>query len=334
MRRAVAHRYPPGVPQLQQMPGRAWSTTFVVVAASLVVMRFVTVPRLVEESVAVALGVLLSMGLSARVGGRPWWAATLAVVVGAAAVGTDWAFLDSGAALGVGIVAACLALMGTVPAPTTPSVVREVVGAELVATAGGLGVAVLGHDLDVSRFTYLVLAVSLVGAIALVYRLGAGLHGLGRAGAVAALLGVVFLAGVVAYAEVLARYGSPEMVGQVEQMVAWMQEHLGGVPRPMEALLGVPALAWGVSIRSRRRQGWWLCAFGAATTAPATTRLLGHGAGDWTSVTLSAVYGVVIGLVLGFVLIRIGLALARTPGRRVVGALAPRPEPARLRSLH
>lgn len=320
------------MPQLQQVPGRAWSVAFAVVAACLVVLRLVEAPALVDQVVAVVLGVLLSVGLSARVGGQPLFAGGVAVLLGAAAVATDWTFLDAGAAVGIGIVAACLAVMGTVPAPTTVRVVREVVVAELVATAGGLGVAVFGRHVDVERFTYVVLAVSLVGAIALVYRLGAGLHGLGRAGALAALLGVLFLAAAVAYTAVLERYGSAEMVGQVQDLGAWTQQHLGGVPRPIEALVGVPALAWGVSIRSRRRQGWWMCAFGTATTAPATARLLGGA--EWDSVLLAALYGIVIGLVLGFVLIRLGLALARTPGRRLVGALAPRPEPARLRSLH
>ncbi len=320
------------MPQLQQVPGRAWSATFGVVGASLVALRFVDVSRRVEEGAAALLGVLLAVGLSARVGGRVWFAGAFAVLLAAAAVGTDWTFLDAGAALAIGILAACLALMGTVPAPTATAVVREVLIAEAVATTGALGVAVFGQDVDIARYTYVVLGVSLVGAIALVYRLGAGLHGLGRAGAVAALLGVLFLAGIVAYTEVLARYGSPELVGNVEQLAGWMRDQLGGVPYPIEALIGVPALAWGVSVRSRRRQGWWMCAFGAATTAPATARLLGDG--DGTRIALSAGYGLLIGLFLGFVLIRIGLALARTPGRRVVGALAPRPEPARLRSLH
>ena len=304
----------------------------VAVAACLVVLRFVAAPRLVEQGVAVLLGVLLSAGLAARVGGPVWFAGGLAVLLGAAAIATDWTFLDSGAAVGIGIVAACLAVMGTVPAPTSLRVVREVVLAELIATAGALGVAVFGRHVDIARFTYVVLGVSLVGTIALVYRLGAGLHGLGRAGALAALVAVLLLAAVLAYAAVLERYGSPELVAQVEQVGVWTQEHLAGVPRPIEALVGVPALAWGVSIRSRRRQGWWMCAFGAAATAPATARLLGDA--DWLRVTLSAVYGVVIGLLLGFLLIRLGLLLARSPQRRVVGALAPRPEPARLRSLH
>src|SRR3954452_12070226 len=41
----------------------------------------------------------------------------------------------------------------------------------------------------------------------------------------------------------------------------WSRNHLGAFPRPIEAVLGVPALAWGCHMRARRRQGWWLCAF-------------------------------------------------------------------------
>ena len=32
--------------------------------------------------------------------------------------------------------------------------------------------------------------------------------------------------------------------------------------------LGVPALVWGTHMRARRRQGWWVCAFGVGATAP------------------------------------------------------------------
>ena len=39
-------------------------------------------------------------------------------------------------------------------------------------------------------------------------------------------------------------------------------------------MLGVPALAWGVHMRARRRQGWWVCAFGVAATVPVANSLV------------------------------------------------------------
>ena len=65
--------------------------------------------------------------------------------------------------------------------------------------------------------------------------------------------------------------GSPELVLQVRSAQDWVRDQLGGVPHPVEALVGIPALVWGVSMRYRRRQGWWVCAFGATATAAVTT---------------------------------------------------------------
>ena len=47
----------------------------------------------------------------------------------------------------------------------------------------------------------------------------------------------------------------------------WSRENLGAVPRPMQVLVGIPALVWGCHMRARRRQGWWVCAFGIAATS-------------------------------------------------------------------
>ena len=49
---------------------------------------------------------------------------------------------------------------------------------------------------------------------------------------------------------------------------------LGAAPRPVEALVGFPALVWGVSSRRRRRQGWWMCAFGSLGAAGVTSSLI------------------------------------------------------------
>ncbi len=80
------------------------------------------------------------------------------------------------------MLAACLAVLGTTPARTFLRAVVEVVVAEIVAIAGALGVAGFRVDIDPARFAYTVLGLSMVAAVALVYRLGGGLHGLGRSG--------------------------------------------------------------------------------------------------------------------------------------------------------
>jgi len=146
----------------------------------------------------------------------------------------------------------------------------------------------------------------------------------------------VLLLVVLVYTAALTRYGSPELVLQVRSVQDWVREHLGGVPHPVEALIGIPALVWGVSMRSRRRQGWWVCAFGATATAAVTHRLLLTDVAAMEAV-LSAAYTLVLGLLLGFVLIRLErLLTGRSSGRTTYAPLASsgREEPGRLKPLH
>jgi hypothetical protein len=196
-------------------------------------------------------------------------------------------------------------------------------------------VAGFHSDLRPVRFGYVVLAGALLTALVLVYRLGAGLHGLGRRGYLLAGGALLLLAFALAYSAALGRWGSPELVGQVEDFRAMVRSHLHAVPHPIEALLGVPALAWGVFMRARRRQGWWVCAFGAAATAPATTRFLEFAVPTRATV-LAAVYSLVVGLVIGYVVIRIEQSFTGTHGRRArrtEEAGAHRPEPGRMHAL-
>ena len=125
-----------------------------------------------------------------------------------------------------------------------------------------------GPLLSLIRFEYTTLALALVIVFVLVYRLGAGLHGLGRRGLVVILGGGAVLALGLAYAELLREYGTPGLVAWLFDAADWSEEHLGAVPRPMQALLGIPMLAWGVHLRARRRQGWWACAFGVTGMVP------------------------------------------------------------------
>ena len=234
------------------------------------------------------------------------------------------------------MLAACLAVLATRPAATFLAAIGEVVLALLLATLGALGVASFSVRLEVERFGYLVIGVAFLATVALVYRLAGGLHSLGRRGLVLAAGATVLLLVVLVYTAALTRYGSPELVLQVRSVQDWVREHLGGVPHPVEALIGIPALVWGVSMRSRRRQGWWVCAFGATATAAVTHRLLLTDVFTMEAV-LSAAYTLVLGLLLGFVLIRLErLLTGRSSGRTTNAALpsSGREEPGRLKPLH
>ncbi|MCW2753652.1 MAG: hypothetical protein JWQ32_1063 [Marmoricola sp.] len=289
---------------------------------------------------AVMVSASLAGALAVRTGGRPFWAAGLATVLGVTAVVTESHRLLAGAAIGTGVLAATLAVMSTVPAATFTRAIREAVVATLVAWTGALGVVGYGHvtasDINLNRFGYVVLGLSLLGAFALVYRLGAGLHGLGRRGYVVAGGAVVMLALALAYSQAIAHWGSRDLVSTGDDLRDWTRTTLGAVPHPIVALLGYPALLWGVFMRARRRQGWWVSAFGVAATAPTTTRLVAADTG-FGSVVLGAVYSLVIGVGIGYLVIRIEQSFTGTHGRRArrdEEAEAHRPEPGRLSPLH
>jgi hypothetical protein len=316
--------------------GLIWVLAVAALALALAALRAYDGPDLAQQSLAAALGVALAVGLAVRSGSHPTFALVLAVLIGTAAVGSQWDPLLGGAAVATGVLGASLAVLGTRPAATLPAVVVEVGVALLVATAAGLGVNGFAVALDRERLSYTVLALSMVATVALVYRLGGGLHNLGRRGLILATGALVLLVVVLVYTAALTRYGSPELVEQVQSARAWARDHLGGVPHPVELLVGIPALAWGVSMRSRRRQGWWVCAFGTAATAHVVSDVLSR---DETVLgsTLGAVYGMVLGLLLGYVVIRLegvitGRGERRTPLGR--GAVALRSEPPRLQPLH
>jgi len=306
------------------------------VAVALSAVRVIEAPVIAHQSLAAALGVLLAIGLAVRSGGSPTVPALLALAVGVAAVLWDWPPLLAGAAAATAVLAACLAVLATRPAESFLSAIREVVLALLLATLGALGVASFSVRLEVERFGYLVIGVAFVATVALVYRLAGGLHSLGRRGLVLAAGATVLLLVVLVYTAALTRYGSPEMVLQVRSAQEWVRDLLGGVPHSVEALVGIPALVWGVSMRSRRRQGWWVCAFGATATATVTHRLLLDDVFSLET-ALAAAYTLVLGVLLGYLLIRLERLLTGRPSRRTAHAAPPsfgREEPGRLKPLH
>ncbi len=276
-----------------------------------------------------------SWALAARTGGRPVVFGTLALVMGVVTVVLDDDRLRTGAAVMTCVVAAVLAVMATVPAVRFVHAVRECVLAILIASVGALATVGFEPTLTVVRFEYATFGLALVGALGVVYRLGAGFHGLGRRGLAIVLVGMVVLAVTLLYAELLRRYGTAGLVESLLDVVRWSRAHLGAFPRPIETVLGIPALAWGCHMRARRRQGWWVCAFGVAATSAVANSLANPSIALRES-ALSVVYGLVVGLLIALVVIRIDLALSGSRGgrsRRAEEAAAVRPEPARTSAL-
>ena len=273
--------------------------------------------------------------LAARTGGRPFVFGLLTVAVGGVTLWVDRDVLRSGASVMVCVVSAVLAVVATVPAVKLRHAVREVVVAVLIATLGGLATVGLQPSLDVGRFEYVTFGLALAGSFGVVYRLGAGFHGLGRRGIFVVVFGAVVLGLTLAYAELLARYGTPVLVEWIFDAARWLRDTLGASPRPIIALLGIPALVWGTHMRARRQQGWWVCAFGVGATAPIAQALIDPTVGR-EEVGLAIGYGLVVGLAVGVLLIRADLALTGQRGRgarRAEEAAAIRPEPARIEAL-
>lgn len=304
-------------------------------AAVIVPWTEIEVPGYVGLVGAVALTTLFTHGLAVRTGGRPLISGGLALLLSSAAAYSGIAILLAGAAVGTAVVAAVLGVLATIPAARFSGVVREVCVAALVAAVGAFAVRAYGAEVSMERTGYLVIGASLLGALAVVYRLGAGFHGLGRRGLVMIIGGVVLLTVTLAYTEALARWGSPGMIAGIDSAFDTFHDVMGAVPRPIEVLLGFPALAWGVSTRARRRQGWWVSAFGAPGLALVAVSLLDPGT-TLLEAGLALLYSLVLGLLVGYAIVRADLFLTGARGRRarrLEELSAHRPEPGRLRPL-
>ena len=304
--------------------------------AALVAALLPAGPAWLDGAGAVTVATAYVWGLAARTGGRPVIFGALTLVIGVLVLLLDQDYLRTGAAVMTCVVSAVLAVMATTPAVRFVRAARECLVAVLIAAVGAM--ATIGFDpvVSVARFEYATLGLAIVGAFAVVYRLGAGLHGLGRRGLAVVAIGGGLLALTLLYAELLRRYGSPELVDNLLAGVRWSRDHLGAFPRPIETVLGVPALAWGCHMRARRRQGWWLCAFGVAATAPVANALV-NPAISLLECGLSVAYGLVVGLLIGYAVIRADLALTGSRGeggRRLEEAAAVRPEPPRTAALY
>lgn len=332
---------PPPGPGLEVSPrtrGVLWLLAGLVLltgVAALVAAALGRGPGWLDGVGAVAVATVLSWALAVRTGGRPWVTAALALAIGGTAVVVDTAVLRTGAAVLTTVTGGVLAVMLTVPAATYWRACREVLVATVLAAITAVAAVGFEPTVTVPRFDYASLLLGLVLVFALVYRLGAGLHGLGRRGLVAVLVGAVLLVLTLAYAELLRRYGAGSVVQSVLEFVDWTTERIGAFPRPLVVLLGIPALVWGTHMRARRRQGWWVCAFGVTATIPLAQGLLDP-EGSFAEAGLQAAYSLVPGLLLGYLVVRADLALTGPRGRRgrrAEEAEAHRPEPSRLAEL-
>lgn len=313
----------------------AWAALVLAGLAALVANAAGTGPERLADAGAVTVSTAYAWGLAARTGTRPFIFTLLVLVLGLLVGYSHTDLMRSGAAVLTAVETAVFAVMVTVPAVHFIGAVRENLVALVVAVIGAMATVAWSPTVSLDRFEYVALGLSLAAAFVMVFRLGAGFHGLGARGVVTVLAGSLLLALTLGYAELLRRYGTPGLVHSLFDFIRWSRDHAGAFPRPIVALLGVPALTWGTHMRARRRQGWWVCAFGVALTGPVAYSLLDPDR-SVAELGLATAYGLVVGLVIGFVLIRADLALTAPRGRRahdVEEATAVRPEPGRTQAL-
>jgi hypothetical protein len=305
-------------------------------AATMLLLALARVgPQWFDEAGAVMVGTIYTSALAIRTGGRPIVFGGLALVLGVITVTSSYDHLRAGAAVLTATCAAVLAVMATVPAQRFTQAVREVLVAITIAAVGALAAVGFRPVVVLDRFDYLSLVLAFGLVFALVFRLGAGWHGLGRRGLAVVLLGSASLALSLAYTEMLRRYGSASFIDSVFDAVRWTRSHLHAVPRPIMVLVGFPALAWGCHMRARRRQGWWVCAFGVAATVSIAGGLM-NPATSLVEAVLIVAYSLPLGLVLAYLVIRLDLMLTGSRGsraRREEEASALRPEPGRFEAL-
>lgn len=294
-----------------------------------------TAPEWLDGAGAVAVATSLSWLLATRTAGRALVSAGLALVLGVASVLVGGRVLPTGAAVMTCVVGSVYAVMVTVPAVTGWKAMREALIAALVAAVAAFAAVGFEPTVAIERFEIVTLLLALVLVLAIVYRLGAGLHGLGRRGMIVVAIGLGVLFATLAYAELLRRYGAQSFVSSVLDFADWTSARIGAFPRPLVVLLGIPALVWGTHVRARRRQGWWFCAFGVAATVPLATGLVSPDT-SYLEAGLRAAYSLVLGLFLGWLVIRVDLALTGPKGRggrRAEEAGPHRPEPRRFAEL-
>ncbi|MEZ5114148.1 MAG: hypothetical protein R2693_12130 [Nocardioidaceae bacterium] len=294
-------------------------------------------PDWLPRAIAVVLTCLLALGLTVRSGGHVPVVLLLSGALGLAALLIPSDLLRAGCAVGAAAVAACLGVLATKPATTYLQAIREVLIALSLALAGSMAALGFASNVNQARLSYVVLVVALGGSIALIYRLGAGLHGLGQRGYLMVAGALLLLAIALAYTAALRQWGSIDLNSAVVEAQGFIRRNAFGVPIPVVFFVGVPALAWGAFMRARRRQGWWVSAFGAAATAPMTMVAVDRSI-PLLQASVGMSYSILLGLLIGFLLVRVEQFLdtgaTSKRSRRAEEHLAHRPEPSRMSPLH
>lgn len=269
-------------------------------AGSLTSVVAVGAPSWVQRPSAALLMIVFGVALIHRGGGhmRIWLPIT--AVVSVTAVVWEANVLLASAAAVTAVLSAVWAVLVTRPAETISGAIREYVLALVIALSGTAAVAAWNAPVNYQRFNLMVITIALGLAIALVWNLGAGLHGLGKQN-LAILAGVAgLLLLLLAYSSFVRSHGSQTLVDAFSQMIIWMRQNFEGVPRPVEVFIGFPALLVGVSLRSKRREGWWVQVFAVIGTAVLTTSLVTPGAFP-TYIGLSTLYSAILGLGVGLI---------------------------------
>ncbi|MEO6470963.1 MAG: hypothetical protein ABIR57_03890 [Aeromicrobium sp.] len=257
-------------------------------------------PIWIERPAAATLMVIFSLALTHRAGGRMRLWIPIVGVLGISAVVLETNVLLAAAAAMTAVLASVTAVTNSRPASTVAGAIAEYVFALLASLVGTVGVAAWNAPVNYQRFNLVVISASLMLAIAMVWNLGAGLHGLGRQGLMIPVGFALLLVVVLAYSSFVRTHGSQTVVDGIGEAVIWLRQNIGGVPRPVEVFIGFPALIVGVSIRSRHREGWWVLVFAVIGTAVVTTSLVTPSALP-TYIGLSTLYSSILGLVVGLI---------------------------------
>lgn len=288
----IAARLVIGVVFLAWVAGTAGAATSIVSVAT---------PTWIERPSAALLMIVFAVGLTHRGGGhlRIWL--PMVTVLAVLAVVLETNVLLASAAAVTAVLGAVWAVLVTRPVTSVIGATREYVLTLAVALSGTLAVAAWNAPVNYQRFNLMVVAISLGLVITLVWNLGAGLHGLGRQNfaILAGIAALVLL--VLVYSSYVRSHGSQGVVRMLSDAVVWTRQHFHGIPRPVEVFIGFPALVVGVSLRSRRREGWWILVFAVIGTGVLTTSLVTPGAFP-TYTGLSTLYSSILGLIVGLVL--------------------------------
>jgi hypothetical protein len=280
---------------------------------------------------AAVLLVAFSLILTHRAGGymRIW--VSLAVALAGVAAVTEVNALLAAAAGATAVLSAVTSVVFTRPADSLVQVLREYLVMLALAVSGALGVAAWNASVEVRPFGLMVMAVSVTLAVAIVWRLGSGLHGLGRNHLKILIVVAALAVGLFYYGSFVRTAGSPALTNLLDDTIVWLRQNIGGVPRPYEFLIGFPALVVGTSMRSRYREGWWVCVFAVVGTVIVANSLIDPRAYP-SYFALSTLYSAVLGLLIGLVIRAVFL---RPRGGRAARAVqhSRRSEPNRLAPL-